>query len=111
MTKAKRPQRYTIEGPRARKPSDMSSWCRIVDEDGSTVAYAPNQAETDTLIGLEPALLKQRDTLKEALEKLLEELQGWVVADRMVPERVDEVARKEKWIRELQTALALTEQK
>jgi len=31
-----------VEGPRDRGPQGMSAWHRIVAEDGSTIAYAPD---------------------------------------------------------------------
>ncbi len=32
----------TVEGPQKRQPSDLSSWCRIMDTNGSTIAYTPD---------------------------------------------------------------------
>jgi len=32
----------TVEGPRDRGPQGMSAWHRVIAEDGSTIAYAPD---------------------------------------------------------------------
>ena len=31
-----------IKGPQKRKPCDMSTWHRVCDKDGSTIAYCPD---------------------------------------------------------------------
>ena len=33
---------WTVEGPKKRKRCDFSSWARVVERDGSTVAYVPS---------------------------------------------------------------------
>ena len=40
----------TVESPQKRKNCNFSSWCRVVDKDGSTIAYVPDHATAITIV-------------------------------------------------------------
>lgn len=76
---------HTVEGPKHRKPCDLSSWNRIVGSDGETVGYTPDGA-TAKEFAASPAI-------KDALEFLANEITAAQVtyrklARRMVPAHV-----------------------
>ena len=58
---------HTVEGPKERKGlSNFSAWCRVVDADGSTVAYTPDHV-TAARLAASPEL---ETTLTELVEHL-----------------------------------------
>ena len=62
-----------IETPQKRQPCDMSSWHRVAEDDGSTVAYVPDAAtaqqviETERLRAVNAELV---ETLKQCQARL-----------------------------------------
>ena len=53
-------RRYQVEGPSPRTACNMTSWCRVKEADGSTVAYVPDQVTADTIA----MLLNKDETIR-----------------------------------------------
>ena len=96
------------EGPQKRKPCDMSTWHRVTEDDGSTVAYAPDIV-TAQQIADAPRLYEENERLRAAAKQAIRVLSHIKDAPKADPLKYIPISAYTKAYDDLKAALSRAE--